>query len=52
MTGPAEVADYFEQVAKAAPGCEVYAYLFPERTGVTVRPLQLAGLRPAPGWRA
>jgi 4-hydroxy-tetrahydrodipicolinate synthase len=40
--GPAEVADYFEQVAKAAPGCEVYAYLFPERTGVTVRPRQLA----------
>jgi 4-hydroxy-tetrahydrodipicolinate synthase len=36
------VADYFEQVAKAAPGCEVYAYLFPERTGVTVRPRQLA----------
>jgi hypothetical protein len=40
--GPGEVAHYFEQVAKAAPGCEVYAYLFPERTGVTVRPRQLA----------
>ncbi|HLH58039.1 MAG TPA: dihydrodipicolinate synthase family protein [Streptosporangiaceae bacterium] len=41
---PEEVTDYFREVAKAAAGTELYAYVFPERTGVKVTPDQLAAL--------
>ena len=49
VPGPGEIADYFEQVSGAAPGCEVYAYVYPEPTGVTVRPGQLAEIATAAG---
>ena len=49
VPGPGEVAYYFEQVSGAAPGCEVYAYVYPEPTGVTVRPGQLAEIAAAAG---
>ncbi len=41
---PEEVTDYFREVAKAAAGAELYAYIFPDRTGVKVTPAQLAAL--------
>jgi dihydrodipicolinate synthase/N-acetylneuraminate lyase len=40
----AEVAAYYREVAKAAAGTQLYAYLYPERTGVRVTPRQLASL--------
>jgi 4-hydroxy-tetrahydrodipicolinate synthase len=33
---PAELTDYYARVRDAAPDVELYAYIFPERTGVTV----------------
>jgi 4-hydroxy-tetrahydrodipicolinate synthase len=33
---PAELTDYYARVRDAVPGAELYAYLFPERTGVSV----------------
>lgn len=41
---PEEVMAYYGEVAVAADGAELYAYLFPERTGVGVSPAQLASL--------
>jgi 4-hydroxy-tetrahydrodipicolinate synthase len=41
---PAEVTAYYREIAAAADGAELYAYLFPERTGVGVTPAQLASL--------
>jgi 4-hydroxy-tetrahydrodipicolinate synthase len=39
-----EIMAYYREVAKAAAGTQLYAYLFPERTGVNVTPQQLASL--------
>jgi 4-hydroxy-tetrahydrodipicolinate synthase len=39
-----EVTAYYREVATATAGTQLYAYLFPERTGVTVTPQQLASL--------
>ena len=39
-----EIMAYYREVAKAAAGTQLYAYLFPERTGVNVTPRQLASL--------
>lgn len=41
---PDEVTEYFREVAKAAAGTELYAYIFPDRTGLKVTPTQLAAL--------
>ena len=41
---PGEIAAYYREVATATAGTELYAYLYPERTGVTVTPQQLASL--------
>jgi 4-hydroxy-tetrahydrodipicolinate synthase len=37
---PAEVTDYYLRIREAAPSAELYAYIYPERTGVTVTPPQ------------
>jgi 4-hydroxy-tetrahydrodipicolinate synthase len=37
---PAEVTDYYLRIREAAPSAALYAYIFPERTGVTVAPPQ------------
>lgn len=39
-----EIMAYYREVAKASAGTQLYAYLFPERTGVNVTPQQLASL--------
>ncbi|HYZ56404.1 MAG TPA: dihydrodipicolinate synthase family protein [Streptosporangiaceae bacterium] len=39
-----EILAYYREVAKASAGTQLYAYLFPERTGVNVTPQQLASL--------
>jgi 4-hydroxy-tetrahydrodipicolinate synthase len=39
-----EITAYYREVAKAAAGTQLYAYIFPERTGVDVTPQQLASL--------
>jgi 4-hydroxy-tetrahydrodipicolinate synthase len=36
----AEVTDYYLSIREAAPSAGLYAYIFPERTGVTVTPPQ------------
>jgi 4-hydroxy-tetrahydrodipicolinate synthase len=41
---PGEITAYYREIAEAAPGTELYAYLYPERTGVEVTPEQLAVL--------
>ncbi|MBO0804620.1 MAG: dihydrodipicolinate synthase family protein [Nocardiopsaceae bacterium] len=41
-TTPELVTAHYCQVAEAANGAELYAYLFPERTGLTVTPAELA----------
>lgn len=41
---PEEITDYYREVSKAAAGTELYAYIFPDRTGVKVTPHQLAEL--------
>ena len=33
---------YYREIATAADGAELYAYIFPERTGVGVSPAQRA----------
>jgi 4-hydroxy-tetrahydrodipicolinate synthase len=43
-SAPAEVMAYYREIAMAADGAELYAYLYPERTGVEVSPPQLASL--------
>jgi 4-hydroxy-tetrahydrodipicolinate synthase len=40
----AAVTRHFAAVAEAADGAAVYAYLFPDRTGVTVEPAAFAGV--------
>jgi len=46
---PAEVTDYYERIRAAAPAAALYAYIFPERTGVTVTPSQFCELADAVG---
>lgn len=41
---PAELTDYYLRIRDAAPGAELYAYLFPERTGLTLSPDDFAAL--------
>jgi 4-hydroxy-tetrahydrodipicolinate synthase len=41
---PAEVTAYYARIVDAIPGREVYAYLFPERSGITVTPVELGAL--------
>jgi 4-hydroxy-tetrahydrodipicolinate synthase len=41
---PGELRGYFRRVRQAAAGAELYAYLFPERSGITVGPELLAEL--------
>jgi 4-hydroxy-tetrahydrodipicolinate synthase len=35
---PDELVTHYRSVREAAPGAEIYAYIFPERTGLTVPP--------------
>src|SRR5579875_1208475 len=46
---PEDVTAYYCHIAEAANGAELYAYLFPERTGVTVMPRQFARTAAASG---
>jgi 4-hydroxy-tetrahydrodipicolinate synthase len=39
---PDELVTHYRSVREAAPGAEIYAYIFPERTGLTVSPALLA----------
>lgn len=41
---PAELTDYYLRIRDAAPTAELYAYLFPERTGLTLPPPAFAAL--------
>ena len=41
---PTEVASYYLRIREAAPSAGLYAYIFPERTGVTVTPSQFCEL--------
>jgi 4-hydroxy-tetrahydrodipicolinate synthase len=41
---PAEVTSYYLRIREAAPAAELYAYIFPERTGLTVAPQQFCEL--------
>jgi len=41
---PAEVTSYYLRIREAAPSAGLYAYIFPERTGVTVTPSQFCEL--------
>jgi 4-hydroxy-tetrahydrodipicolinate synthase len=41
---PAEVKSYYLRIREAAPSAGLYAYIFPERTGVTVTPSQFCEL--------
>jgi 4-hydroxy-tetrahydrodipicolinate synthase len=43
-----QVIEYFHSFAEASPEVEVYAYIFPERTGVTVEPDTFAALMEPP----
>ena len=45
----AEVTDYYLRIREAAPSAGLYAYLFPERTGVTVTPPQFCEMSDAVG---
>jgi 4-hydroxy-tetrahydrodipicolinate synthase len=46
---PAELADYYLRVRDAAPCAELYGYIFPERTGVTVPVTLLSSLAETAG---
>ena len=46
---PAEVTDYYARIRAAAPAAALYAYIFPERTGVTVTLSQFCELADAVG---
>lgn len=46
---PAEVTEYYLRIREAAPGPGLYAYIFPERTGLTVTPQQFCELANAVG---
>lgn len=41
---PAEVMSYYVRIREAAPAAGLYAYIFPERTGLTVAPQQFCEL--------
>jgi len=41
---PAEVTEYYLRIREAAPEPGLYAYIFPERTGLTVAPQQFCEL--------
>jgi 4-hydroxy-tetrahydrodipicolinate synthase len=41
---PAELTDYYLRIRDAAPTAELYAYLFPERTGLALPPPAFASL--------
>ncbi|HTU05727.1 MAG TPA: dihydrodipicolinate synthase family protein, partial [Trebonia sp.] len=41
---PTEVTSYYARIREAAPLAELYAYIFPERTGLTVAPQQVCEL--------
>ena len=41
---PAEVTSYYVRIREAAPAAGLYAYIFPERTGLTVAPQQFCEL--------
>lgn len=45
------VVTFFEALTTAHPEADVYAYLFPERTGMTVGPAALARVMALPGLR-
>lgn len=47
--GPDEVTAYYNRIRQAAPASGLYAYVFPERTGVAVPPDQFASLAEAVG---
>jgi 4-hydroxy-tetrahydrodipicolinate synthase len=44
-----EIIAYYSEIAAAVPGAELYAYVYPERTGVDVTPQQLADVAAAAG---
>jgi 4-hydroxy-tetrahydrodipicolinate synthase len=46
---PAEVTEYYLRIREAAPEAGLYAYIFPERTGLTVAPQQFCELADAVG---
>ena len=46
---PDELAAHFGQVRDAVPGAELYAYIFPERTGLRVPPPVFAAVASAAG---
>jgi 4-hydroxy-tetrahydrodipicolinate synthase len=46
---PAEVTEYYARIREAAPPAALYAYIFPERTGLTVTPSQFCELADAVG---
>jgi 4-hydroxy-tetrahydrodipicolinate synthase len=46
---PDELVTHYRHVREAAPGAELYAYIFPERTGLTVSPSLLADAARAAG---
>ncbi|HZZ55266.1 MAG TPA: dihydrodipicolinate synthase family protein, partial [Trebonia sp.] len=46
---PAEVTEYYLRIREAAPEPALYAYIFPERTGLTVAPQQFCELADAVG---
>ncbi len=46
---PAEVTDYYRRIREAAPAAGLYAYIFPERTGLAVAPPQFCELADAVG---
>jgi 4-hydroxy-tetrahydrodipicolinate synthase len=46
---PGELHDYYARVRDAAPVTDLYAYIFPERTGVTVPVEEFASLAQATG---
>ncbi len=46
---PARLVDYYRAVTEAAPTAELWAYLFPERTGYQVEPDTFAAIAALPG---
>jgi 4-hydroxy-tetrahydrodipicolinate synthase len=46
---PDELAAYYRRIRDAAPGPEIYAYIFPERTGLPVPPPLFAEVAEAAG---
>jgi 4-hydroxy-tetrahydrodipicolinate synthase len=46
---PTEITDYYLRIREAAPDAGLYAYIFPERTAVTVSPDQFAELAETAG---